>query len=446
MNATTTISYIDSATPIVVSVNEYTSGLVSKAYSQNIAILKEILDRTAANPIYNGNPPPLTAQDALNARDAILALDALATNGITQSANFADPNDMTQPQVTYYMTLAMGTTLDAVVKSLKAAGFTTTSYDLSALQTWQSLAGFGIESLIQAAVNAGGSSSTRSLQSMVELEYVTQANEVIFGNLSSLQTALSNTSSILGLLQIMQNIQNRITVSKPISGAFSTFSKYFANRLQAATISLGTPGVPKPVSQLSPQIYADIYKTAANQYFGTPIVQTTLSRGTTTFSIVGINPISFQPITVATYHPSADEVNTANQIISAKQTLLKQIAKLEALNPAASRSVPNTLAFALNTLVTAINTTFAGLSLGSPAINKASAISAWIIDGRSDVTNTGKIQSNITQAISSAQSLNDTQKQNVSQYMFLFEEFYKSASAILTQITQIIQKMAQGIK
>jgi hypothetical protein len=49
-------------------------------------------------------------------------------------------------------------------------------------------------------------------------------------------------------------------------------------------------------------------------------------------------------------------------------------------------------------------------------------------------------------AITSAQGLNDTQTEQVRQYMFIFEEYYKSASALLNAITQIIQKFAQGIR
>lgn len=71
----------------------------------------------------------------------------------------------------------------------------------------------------------------------------------------------------------------------------------------------------------------------------------------------------------------------------------------------------------------------------------------WIIDGLANQSDSfsGKIQENLGSAITSAQSLNDQQKEETRRFLFLFEEFYKSASAILTKITQILEKMAQNI-
>ena len=84
------------------------------------------------------------------------------------------------------------------------------------------------------------------------------------------------------------------------------------------------------------------------------------------------------------------------------------------------------------------------------AQQKASALVRWIIDNYDkrqgvDANLGGAAQQNVTFAITSAQSLNDTQKEDVRRFLFVFEEYYKSASAMLQAITQIIQKMAQGI-
>ena len=43
------------------------------------------------------------------------------------------------------------------------------------------------------------------------------------------------------------------------------------------------------------------------------------------------------------------------------------------------------------------------------------------------------------------QALIDVQKEDVRNFLFVFEEFYKSASAILQRISQMIEKMAQNI-
>lgn len=120
---------------------------------------------------------------------------------------------------------------------------------------------------------------------------------------------------------------------------------------------------------------------------------------------------------------------------------------LEKISPQNTRTVPNTLAFNLYNLVTDINNRFSNLTVTTNNDTaKQTAITQWILDGRnSGATTTGPVQDHITQAITSAQSLNDTQKEDVRRYMFLFEEFYKSASAVLTKISQLLEKVAQGI-
>ena len=74
----------------------------------------------------------------------------------------------------------------------------------------------------------------------------------------------------------------------------------------------------------------------------------------------------------------------------------------------------------------------------------------WVIDGNNSSTGpgastAGKIQTNLTKAITAATAQNSTQTERVRAFLFLFEEYYKSASAMLAQITQLITKMAQGI-
>lgn len=71
----------------------------------------------------------------------------------------------------------------------------------------------------------------------------------------------------------------------------------------------------------------------------------------------------------------------------------------------------------------------------------------WILDGQ-DQAATGQanpIQSNITQAITAGQNLNDSQKQNLNQFMFIFQEFYQSAAAILSSLNQLVVQFAQNI-
>jgi len=87
---------------------------------------------------------------------------------------------------------------------------------------------------------------------------------------------------------------------------------------------------------------------------------------------------------------------------------------------------------------------------GTSNAGAQSGIRAWIMDNYQtfsspDASRAGLIQQNLTAAITAAQSTNDTQKQDVRNSLLLFEQYYKSAAAILNQLTQIITRMAQGI-
>lgn len=65
---------------------------------------------------------------------------------------------------------------------------------------------------------------------------------------------------------------------------------------------------------------------------------------------------------------------------------------------------------------------------------------------RGQAQKAGSLQQNITVAITSAQGLNDEQTEEVRAFLFTFEEYYKSASSILTKVSQLIEKYAQGIR
>lgn len=421
--ATTTITVDGIANPVTVSLNEYTSPAVGQRYTADMAVLNEILNRTKANPLYaSTTPPPLTSTDVTNAVNAIQDLQTLAQTGISQSVDWGQPGSGTGPQTIFYMTAQMGRNLDQVIRSLQAAGFTTATPSVAGLQAWQGLAGAGIASLLASSISLSSASQNDSLQSLVEIEYVGTANDIIFNSLTSLQTALSLTGNVLNTLQTIQNINNMLTVTGP-TNLGATFSIYFNTVLAQAKASLGSTAF----NAMSAAKYADIYKFAASKYF------------------TRVSPVT-------TFNGNIPQgVAAANSLMQNMLYLSRFLPKLISANPGQGVSVPNTLAFQINQLLTTYRQKFVNsggqfVTGSSSDADKYAAITKWIIDGRdASATATGVIQGQLTQTITTAENLNDTQKQNVRQYLFLFEEFYKSASNILSQITQIIQKMAQGI-
>ncbi len=92
--------------------------------------------------------------------------------------------------------------------------------------------------------------------------------------------------------------------------------------------------------------------------------------------------------------------------------------------------------------------TDSGQVIGTNAENPLNRLLFWISDDYQvqDAIDSGINQRNLTDAIVSAQGLNDQQKQDLQRFMYLFEQFYKSASSMLQAIDRMIGKMAQNIK
>ena len=59
--------------------------------------------------------------------------------------------------------------------------------------------------------------------------------------------------------------------------------------------------------------------------------------------------------------------------------------------------------------------------------------------------NAGNYQRDLTNAITGAQNLNDTQKADLQTTMFNFQEFYQSASTILSMINTFMLKITNQI-
>lgn len=78
---------------------------------------------------------------------------------------------------------------------------------------------------------------------------------------------------------------------------------------------------------------------------------------------------------------------------------------------------------------------------------------AWLLDnynagvqGSSDsAQQAGLFQQNLTFAITAAQNTNDLQTEQVQRYMYVFEEYYKSAASMLSALNTMLTSIARGI-
>lgn len=525
---------------------EYTSQTVLDIYAANMKIIRDFMGDVNGPGSDAGITPGHTGPDLIN---AIEALRDLAIQGRVSDLGSGF-------QKTYYLTNQMAGTLDFLFKSLETAGVTVSRTDInvptSALwfQRWYDL-GAGtplLQNIFMAALIAEGSNS--SLQSMVELQYVKNANDLLGEKMGDLQQALQLTKESLSLLTNIQNLHNLIQVSNrpPFSTFFKIFqsnASYQAQYTAAASAYFAMPLVPtllhdnwtiptylgflnyisniavgnvhnfttntlvltKETNDLMPASFKTRYNLQPPNGIesGDPPVYTYTSYAeimdydASYLGLGGVDPTSIGGIeegvlahfnikytsafgpgatfTGVTTQPSFkfDRFGTIdiNEIMSAtlglsrttgaagletdiqnlvtyRNALSAQIAILHTLNPQGAAD-PNSLETRLKVVLTNISAVFV-TSNGQRVTTSTSVASAytgfkkWMLDkyGSGD-NNAGQIQQDITNAIAAGQSLNDTQKENVRQFLFIFEEFYKSASAILQTLTQIIERIAQGL-
>lgn len=460
---------------------EYTSGAVLKKYLDNVAILKEIFAKRGTV----ANPGTLQASDYDDALIAMNNLKNLALNGVTDG----------NPPLTFYLTAEMGIDLDLLFKSLQAAGITinnpiTNAADkVTLLGDWQSLAGFGVQAIVNAAASVS-TNSTRTLQSMVELEYVKAGNDLISTKLSDLESSLQTTQGILDQMAIVQGISNQIAVTNRGDFAFPPKSdnqipSTAVAGLQAAfnKIASGQPASPSSIfheMRTFTAAYAtDVATAQANALANNTSLSTELAKLTGASKIMndilsfdwgstaskGANAQSliiqkytqiYQIMASAQFRqvfPIAAPTDTAaTELIAAKQKLYQDLVNLEKISSNNTRSVEGTLANFVYHVTLDISNAFKGIDMTTAAPQQLkSAVSVWILDNQNQkvsstlANNTGQIQDRITQAITAAESLNNTEKQNVSDFQFMFQQFYTSASTVLQKVTQIIEKMAQKI-
>jgi hypothetical protein len=183
---------------------EYVPGEVSTVYIESLGAIQAVLNTL--------NPNQTTNQDYDKLANAIANLSNLATSGVSAASH---------PTAKFYMTQEMAQNLQNVVAALQAAnipvplpsGLTDAEKNALIVQysnSWSNIKGYGINNILTNAENVY--LDPRSLQSMIELEYVKAGNEQLLRNLSSLEAALSANQRSLNALTSIQNVANQIAV------------------------------------------------------------------------------------------------------------------------------------------------------------------------------------------------------------------------------------------
>ena len=373
-----------------------TDSVVVHAYQAQVTILQNILSK---------GPNTLTAADANSASQALINLQSLASSGLPATHNNADGVPTTQ---TYRMTADMARQTDLLFRSMMAAGIAPgSSISVTQLQRWQDLGVEGIQVVVGRAMDA--IDTNRSLQALIETEYIATGNDVLAAQLTGLQTAMSTTQAIIGTLTDIQAIRNKLAPEH--RSGFSVSS--IGGGVNAAE---GT------------------YNKMADSAYKNPI-----------------NPI----VDFGGQNPQ----DVIAQLVKDRAALASELSQLDKISPPQIGSTgkalydPNSLQGKIAGVLSDM-TTYLSKGSTNPDAVTFSGLQAWLIDNldkhlpqdsASVVGLAGKIQQAVDGAIQAATNLNDTQKEQFRRYMFVFEEFYKSASAMMSQINQILATMAQHI-
>lgn len=252
--------------------------------------------------------------------------------------------------------------------------------------------------------------SAHTEQAAVELVYVREANSLLGDAMGNLASALNVTQSVLNILQALQNLHNSLSVNVPSTFPFDFKTGYSL----LSGVGIHWPFPFPPPGSLNRDNYISSYLAVASAYFGKPILP------------------------FFTFRNASDPgfAIFANRLLAIKNSLQREIRILSALTPAADRGAGSLY----DSLKNVYN------SLPTHPLNFTET-AKWAIDNLDAAVGQvgGDIQNDLTTAITAAQSLNDSQKERVRRFLFIFQEYYQSASAILSKITQIIEQMAQKI-
>ena len=455
---TTNTNYIIGVGNVPANRAEYTTGSVQQIFQANIGIMLQIFNKPSTS---------LTSADYDSLIASLNNLRQLAVNGQI------DPI----AGVPFYLTSDMAIGLNLVTQSLQAAGIppavapATSAQKITLVEGWQSLSSFGVAGLLQDAL-IYSSGSTRTLQSLLQLEYVGAGNNYLSDHMVNLANALSTTQSILNSLGVVQNVSNEIAVQAvgdlnfpPVvdagfwtaTGGYTTLAKNLANKVGQLNALLNN--IPQPANTFVGALQAEVQAAGPNGSIDAQSGAAAIIRNN-----ANQNPGEYEAFyrIFASAHftqliPVANPNSTAaTDLLAAKQQLMQQVLALETQNPQQTRTTPGSLAYFVYQVALSISSSFSSIntaSLTGPALQAAylSAVSQWILDnqdqpqGSVGANNAGAIQNKISQAVSAAQSLNNQQQANVNLVQFTYQQFVQSASDALNKITSIIESIANAL-
>jgi hypothetical protein len=410
-------------------------------------------------PQYNVTTSGSTTPNAFNPGTALAALGYLPqTTSI--SANLTDA--MSQDMATQLVNLnnllsSVGyntqdpTASNASLSQLGAALSTLQSFTTQitvqnptnpAVTTQQTVSQFTValqnamNSLATATITDDAESGASSLQEVLQTDYIALGNELIYNEMSQLQEAMNANQTALSYLNSVQDLMNQkspqqftldlaqLSTTNPqtlvgqtsTGSAYDTFESgnfqpdingqaYFANNPALAQYCETSPG-------------SGVYKTnlfvqAFNEQLSGG------SQSAYTFSLQQIYN-NLGALVTSLEAATAGNTSASSDIISSIQAVQNDMLQASG-----------------NTLVTPTSTN----PNPPPSGESTTDVTTWV----DDMTTNSTYQNDLSNAITAAQGFNDTENENLQNVMFVFEEFYKSATSMTSDLTQLIEQIASYI-
>lgn len=362
------------------------------------------------NPLFtpSGSSPPLTST-----MDRYMAesLDKLLRT--IRSATSPTAPSGTPP---WDVILSNPTTTAQVTDAMRYAVIGLTSVTTKDVYGLDAVLARAVSTANQARIIGDATTGSQSIQQLLMVDYVSRGNELLFNEMSLLRDAIDINQTALSYLNSLQDLMNQKDPQKFI------LQLQDLNNVHTAT---------------SPDLQA-IYDTFEQNTYNTALA--TISK------IADDTPATLQAYLdslatgAAPANPSQDPIargafedlsNAMGSVFTYSQQMIKTNLQyvIDQLNAKAGAGEATSLTIPLNTIL--------------QDFNRVTSINDWIQDAASG--SEGDNQRHINNAIVASQSFNDTQRENLRSVMFTFEEFYKSATALLSRLTQLIEKMAGAI-
>jgi hypothetical protein len=268
--------------------------------------------------------------------------------------------------------------------------------------------------LTQAAINSSigaqligdAFTGSTSIQQALAVDFVSRGNEILFNEMTQLNDALNTNQGVLGYLNSLQALMNQKDPQQFIkqlgllstSNAALTDTQY--NNYESSTYNstLGTQ------AQFAGNLtgYEQSQGGLAQSAFGSP------------------------------YNASGPPTSYAYLRSTLTSNLTALINQTTASSPAAPGKTPPSqqLKDAMTSIINDLNS----------LPDSDAGVQTWVQDVQSGKE--GQFQTSLNNAITAAQSFNDVQRQQLSNVMFVFQQFYQSASSLLSNLNNLIQKIS----